>query len=342
MAKEQNFINQLESKVLQQLRSQGVGFLLGAGASYLDGQGYPLAADIWLRIKDNLEKVERDSIQTKLDAGADGLEQALDLLDVGNPDGMPLRYKVAKLIGDDFRTINPPLVTHREFVKVLSNSRSYCSHIFCLNYDPLIERSAEEEATRIIDGFVGIEHAFFDPSVFQQCAGLPGRKRVGLICNRLRGIIKIYKLHGSIGWYQCDIRGIRRCAFTSAIPNGAKPLMIPPQQRKANDTTFPPYSNIWSEFRRLLSQGPEYLNRLVIIGYGMRDEHINAVIEGTLARRNFTLLILTKELREKEFNRWSKKQNVLIVTEARSSLYGQIGPGHNNLWTLKRITQEIS
>ena len=172
-----DFINQIESKILQQLRSQSVGFLLGAGASYLDGRGYPLAADIWLRIKDNLEKVERDSIQAKLDAGADGLEQALDLLDEGNPDGMPLRYKVAKLIGDDFRTITPPLDIHRQFVKALARSRSYSLHIFCLNYDPLIERAAEEESVRVIDGFVGTEHAFYDPSVFQQCAGLPGRKR---------------------------------------------------------------------------------------------------------------------------------------------------------------------
>jgi hypothetical protein len=342
MAKEQDFLNQIESKVLQQLRSQNVGFLLGAGASYLDGQGYPLAANIWSRINGNLEKAERDSIQAKLDMGSDGLEQALDLLDEGNHDGMPLRYKIAKLIGDDFRTINSPLVIHREFVKALARTRLYSVHIFCLNYDPLIERAAEEEGIRVIDGFVGTEHSFFDPSVFQQCAGLPGRKRGGLICNRLRGIIKIYKLHGSIGWYQCDSRGIRRCAFATGIPTGTKPLMIPPQQRKANDTTFPPYSNIWSEFRRLLSHGPEYLNRLVMIGYGIRDEHINAVIEGALARKDFTLLILTKELRDIDFNRWSKKQNVIIVTEARSSLYGQTGHGHDNLWTLKRITQEIS
>ncbi len=38
-----DFTTELEAKVAQQLKSQRVGYLLGAGSSYLNGNGYPLA-----------------------------------------------------------------------------------------------------------------------------------------------------------------------------------------------------------------------------------------------------------------------------------------------------------
>ena len=38
------------------------------------------------------------------------------------------------------------------------------------------------------------------------------------------------------------------------------------------------------------------INRLVCVGYGFADEHVNAVIEAALARTDFTALIFTKEL----------------------------------------------
>ena len=77
-----NFTDQIEKKVREQLGSQRVGYLLGAGSSYLDGAGYPLAFELWGLIKDRLpDESHRTAIQSKLDGGAAGLENALDLLD---------------------------------------------------------------------------------------------------------------------------------------------------------------------------------------------------------------------------------------------------------------------
>jgi len=67
-----SFIQRLEAKVAQQLTSQRVGYLIGAGASYLNSHGYPLAASLWDCIKSNVQIPERDEIQAKLDAGAIG------------------------------------------------------------------------------------------------------------------------------------------------------------------------------------------------------------------------------------------------------------------------------
>ena len=52
MTAELDFIHVLETKVREQLSSQRVGYLLGAGSSYLSGNGYPLADELWDKIKD--------------------------------------------------------------------------------------------------------------------------------------------------------------------------------------------------------------------------------------------------------------------------------------------------
>jgi len=49
------FLDDLEKKVLKQLKSQRIGFLLGAGSSYLDGAGYPLMCNLW-DLKNKIKK----------------------------------------------------------------------------------------------------------------------------------------------------------------------------------------------------------------------------------------------------------------------------------------------
>lgn len=117
--------------------------------------------------------------------------------------------------------------------------------------------------------------------------------------------------------------------------------MVPPQHRKATDTTTPPYAALWSEFRRLLRHGPSPIYRLACVGYGMRDHHVNAVIDNGLARSNLTLLVLARSLTDDIFYHWSPKTNVIIVTRNRCSLYSEVGPGHPDLWNFARLSKEV-
>ena len=116
--------------------------------------------------------------------------------------------------------------------------------------------------------------------------------------------------------------------------------MIPPQCRKATDTMTHPYSALWSAFRGSLVQDAVPINRLVCLGYGFEDEHVNAVIEGALARTDFTLLIFTKALSDQILSRFTKP-NSIVITEDRSSLKGEAGPGHPDLWNFERVTKEV-
>lgn len=338
---EMNFIERLEGKVREQLNAQRVGYLLGAGSSYLDGSGYPLAMDLWDTIKNEIMDIQRrDEIQAKIDEGAKGIEHALDLLDHGRPDEEPHRHLVSAAIAKVFESLTPPLDSHIEFVSRLSSRSDTAVKVFNLNYDPLIERASDRARVRLLDGFLGFEQAYFEPSIFEERIGRIRGSHKGRQFDVTAKPIMLLKLHGSLGWYDCDNIGVRRCAYSSTIPTDVKRLMIPPQRRKANDTMSPPYSALWSVFRGALGQDSNPINRLVCIGYGFADEHVNSVIESAMARSDFTVLIFANALSDEAWNRWSVKSNVLVITEERCSLKGELGPGHGDLWNFKNIVKE--
>ncbi len=336
-----SFISRLEAKVAQQLGSQRVGYLLGAGASFLGGKGYPLAGKLWNCIGPKLPKPERDEIQAKLDGGADGIEHALDLLDDGSAIEKPHRHLVTEAIATHFHSISPPTDVHQTFVRRLAARDELSTQVFCLNYDGLIELAADAERIRVVDGFTGLERPFFDPVTYQERTALSHRGPRKPQADWRKGILHLYKLHGSLGWFHLGGTDVRRFGLGTNTPPSAKRLMVPPQHRKTIDTTAHPYSALWSDFRGLLCQGPTMLNRLACVGYGLRDEHLNAVIENALGRNDFTMLAFAHGLTDQAFDRWSVKRNVIIVTETRSSLYGEVGPGHPTLWDFATLTQTI-
>jgi len=337
-----DFLHSLEAKVLEQLRSQRVGYLLGAGSSYLGGAGYPLACELWESIKERIpDSRSRMKIQAKLNEGAAGLEQALDLLDDGGVMDTPYRQSVIVGIADLFQSKTCDLDAHIQFVTRLAQRPYSFVKIFSLNYDPLIERAAESAQVRLVDGFVGVEHAFFCPAVFDEYIGRVERTFRRPILRQTAKPIRLFKLHGSLGWYEGPHQQVRRCAFTMAPPNGARRLMVPPQHRKANDTVRDPYATLWSAFRGCLCHNADPLNRLACFGYGFADEHVNAVIAGALERPDFTLLIFAKSLCDTAWTRWSSKSNAVVVTQARCSLKGKVGPGHADLWQFERLCREV-
>lgn len=336
-----DFITRLEQKVFSQLNSQRVGYLVGAGASYLNGKGYPLATELWDRICSDIPEDERKDIQGKLDKGADGLEAALDLLDDGGVNDTPHRHYVVQAIAKHFCNLTPTLDNHANFLKRISQRTDEVVPIFTLNYDPLFEHAAEFIRMPLIDGFTGFEHAFYDSMLFQQRIGVIRRSWRGKHFSPTQNRVHLYKLHGSLGWYEGQLNDVRRCGFANEPPPETRRLMIPPQRRKATDTMAVPYSSLWTEFRAFLRHGPYLINRLVAMGYGMRDEHVNDVIDNGLARNNLILIIFTYELQDDVFDRWSQKKNVIIITSRKCSLYGEQDKGHPDLWSFERLSREV-
>jgi len=337
-----DFTQRLERYVAQQLHSQRVGYLLGAGSSYLNNSGYPLAGQLWDKIKGNIpDTSKRDDIQAKLADGATGIEQALDRLDDGGANVTPYRDLVTTAIADLFMPMKPPLDLHVEFVRRIAVRADPCVKVFTLNYDPLVERAAECARVRLLDGFLGHEQAYFNGAVFTETFLVNRGPRATPTMHPAGKPIHLYKLHGSLGWYACETRGVCRCGFSQAPPDGTTRLMVPPHRRKTSDVVTAPYSPIWTSFRGAMSQDARPLNRLVTIGYGFQDEHVNDVIDAALAREDFTLLLLTKGLSDPAWNRWSTKANAVVVTDDRCALKAESGPGHADLWSFERLSKEV-
>ncbi len=341
MSETDSFIAVLERSIRAQLTGRNVGYLLGAGASYLNGDGYPLASRIWDGIKDEIPEKERSEIQAKLDIeGTEGLEHALDLLDPGGPKPTPHRNLVTGAIAKLFSQIDPPTDNHREFIKRISRRNDSFVPVFTLNYDPLIELASDDERIQIIDGFSGFYRSSFDQNNFDLIPSKYSNAPKGRVLRGNNGILHLYKLHGSIEWFSVDNSPIR-VSLDHQMEDSWRRLMIPPQYRKATETTTQPYSALWTRFRAWLVHGPRALNRLVCIGYGMRDQHVNDVIESATSRSDFTLLIFTKSLTEDAFQQWAGKDNVLIVTSERCSHFGQEGTEHNRLWDFEALCKEV-
>jgi hypothetical protein len=155
-------------------------------------------------------------------------------------------------------------------------------------------------------------------------------------------MFNLIKLHGSVGWFQFPDGKFRRIDPDLPVPPGAERLMIPPQRRKHQDTGIPPYSDLWSEFRGFLNNDRRrLLNRLICVGYGFRDEHVNAIIRAAVGREHFTLVILSKALEDTVYNAWAQCGHAIVATETRCCLYRTEVDPLPDVWSFEWLAQEV-
>jgi len=337
-----DFKDRLKKKLVEQIRGRNSGFLLGAGASFLNGNGYPLAAGLWPAIRDRMQDSDKRAIDDQIPRSCSTLEEALDAIDLGGKEELPLRHRITGAIAKAFVDHKPPLEFHRTFVSRLSSRQEKRVPVFTLNYDVLMEHAADLEKCMLFDGFCGNVESYFHPTCFNDIRGRYESRRGKIISMPYRGIINLYKLHGSLGWYVDPSANLKRIRPEMSCPSGWRNLMIPPQNRKASDTGATPYASLWSDFRaHLANDSPRLLNRLVCVGYGFCDGHVNAVINTGIARTHFTLIVLAKTLSDNAFNNLRVRQNVIVVTESRSSLYGEEGIGSPDSCMFEWLSKEM-
>jgi hypothetical protein len=270
------------------------------------------------------------------------LEATLDLLDPGNGDDGGLRSRVKDAIGIAFSSLVPPLDEYRAFVRGLGRRTEAIVPVFTLNYDCLMECAADANAMPLVDGFSGVFQGTFQPAHFLQAVGQMQMRRHRRVFVARQGLTALHKLHGSLGWFSNAGGHIVRICPDAPVPAGHNRLMVPPQHRKAADTGVTPYATLWSEFRAFLANdASRALNRLVCVGYGFADGHVNAIIDAALARNNFTLLILARGLSDDAFRKYAGNRNIIVVTESRSALYGENGAGLPDEWSFEWLSREV-
>ena len=225
------------------------------------------------------------------------------------------------------RTVNPPEenipehIPHDDFAAwVKKVNRTVPIEIFTTNYDLLFERALEGMRVPVFDGFVGTHHPFFYPECLDDEDLLPKANW-----------IRLWKLHGSVNWILEKRSGSNRIIRTAPTESGE---LILPSQRKYDESRKQPYIGYIDRLSRTLNSEHALL---ITCGYSFGDEHINAILFGSLDNRN-TVNIIALQFSDLE------QEDALVQAAIRRSNLTVIGPNGgviSGIWGDWQLSQPV-
>lgn len=258
-----------------------VGFFFGAGTSMAAGiSGIEGLTQEVLSSLEESDKAQIEEILTFETKDNPNIEDALNRLrlmralignssqKLGSLDGTTVRqldHKICRLISQI--VANPGalnLSAQHSFASWLRPiARDWPVEIFTTNYDTLIEQTLEEVKVLFFDGFVGAKQPFFAADA------LEGERLAQKAGESIpRSWVRLWKLHGSVGWYRKDDRVVRVIGHN---PEGSPDHLIFPTQEKYEDSRKLPFIAYQDQLRWFLGNG-EVL--LIVAGYSWSDQHI--------------------------------------------------------------------
>lgn len=340
-----------------------LGFLLGAGASYLDGKGYPLMPGLTTGV---LQRIPADDLTalSKIVGGVldvpkgepdiehivDLLEERLAILPSDHSQYVNLSALSNKLRDALIEVLNsyqPSISVHTLFLRALSKLRG--SHgeqldILTTNYDLLLELGATSAQVHIVDGFSGASARFLDMETFHRVSGRirpSGRRREFELLPQV--VVHLFKLHGSIDWWKVPNDGSYRIYATTYHPfldGNNTGVMVLPRRRKVIDVLEPPFANLWAIARAGLGRSCKYL---IACGISFRDTHlVEQLLKPPLQERRMRLLAFVKQP-SSELLELAKLPTVSWYSEHEHQIDGQqIAQGGAEWWNFERLVANIA
>lgn len=163
---------------------------------------------------------------------------------------------------------------HRLSSWVRSIDRKTPIEIFTTNYDLLLEQAFDDLEVPYFDGFVGSRRSFFDLRAVEDDLIPPHWSR-------------LWKIHGSINWYQ-DMKGSEKKVFRSSQPVKDANHLIYPSHLKYEESRKMPYLALIDQLNRFIRRKSSFL---VLTGYSFNDGHLNDTIVNAL-KSNPTGMVL--------------------------------------------------
>ncbi|CTU51077.1 hypothetical protein GA254_04285 [Escherichia coli] len=322
------------SHVYSLCQLDNVGVLLGAGASV--GCGGKTMKDVWKSFKQNypellgalidkyllVSQIDSDNNLVNVELLIDEATKFLSVAKTRRCEDEEEEFrkilsslykevtKAALLTGEQFREKNQgkkdAFKYHKELIsKLISNRQPGQSApaIFTTNYDLALEWAAEDLGIQLFNGFSGLHTRQFYPQNFDLAfrnVNAKGEARFGHYHAYL------YKLHGSLTWYQNDSLTVNEVSASQAYDEYINDIinkddfyrgqhLIYPGANKYSHTIGFVYGEMFRRFGEFISK-PQ--TALFINGFGFGDYHINRIILGALLNPSFHVVIYYPELKE--------------------------------------------
>ena len=227
-----------------------------------------------------------------------------------------LEYLEKKICSEIVKKINVELPStetpyHRLGNWIRSIDRKIAIEIFTTNYDLLTEQSLEDNEIPYFDGFVGARRSFFDLRALED----------NLIPTHWT---RLWKIHGSINWYQ-EIKDQQRVVYrASEVKEGASHLIYP-SHLKYEQSRKMPYLALIDQLNRFIRRKSSFL---ILCGYSFNDGHLNDTIVNAL-KANPTAMVLGLQ-----YGTYVNKDS---GAEAYTEAYRLAKKQHNlNIWTFDK------
>nr|WP_314472735.1 SIR2 family protein [uncultured Capnocytophaga sp.] len=174
-----------------------------------------------------------------------------------------------------------PLVTLIEYLLSTTNRKV---SIVTTNYDRIAEYSASIAKSFICTGYAHNHIGHFSDSIHTNTlVNLKGYK----------GQVNIWKVHGSLDWFETPNKENVYLPLSENIPQGHKPLIVTPGLSKYAETHKEPYRTIFTQADTEIQKA----NGFLCIGYGFNDEHVQPKLIQQIKSK--PIIVITKELTSK-------------------------------------------
>ncbi|MCA0335184.1 MAG: SIR2 family protein [Bacteroidetes bacterium] len=156
--------------------------------------------------------------------------------------------------------------------------------IVTTNYDRIAEYSASTAEAFICTGYAQNYIGHFSDKIHTNALAN---------INGYSGQINIWKVHGSLDWFETTVKENIHLPLRKDIPQNYKPLIVTPGLSKYAETHNEPYRTIFAQADTEIQNANGYL----CIGYGFNDVHVQPKLIQQIKTK--PIIVITKELTPK-------------------------------------------
>lgn len=246
-----------------------------------------------------------DDLETALQAGRPTERQTLFIATETRSFLLPSDLAVLEQLLADRRAL--PL---SRLYRHLFDSTHKMIHVVTPNYDRLAEYAADAAD---VSTFTGFNYGYL------QSRARDTKTRI-TVNRRETRTVSVWKVHGSLDWFQDAANQIIGVRSALTLPAGYAPLMITPGIDKYRLTHGEPFRTILSCSDSALENARAYF----CVGYGFNDEHVQTKLIERCDRDSVPLVVITKELTAtaKAFLAGGRCRRYLAIEEGPKSARG--------------------